>query len=96
MNRFPDMLVVLACIMLATVACGGGGGKSPVDSNGGPYTVSGTVTDVNGNGVSGVTVTFTATGQSYTKTTGSNGSYSISFQDETTFTVSAALGSFEA
>lgn len=58
------------------------------------YSISGKVSDINGNGVSSVVVSFTAPGQSYTKTTGDDGTYSISFQNKGTFTVTAARTGF--
>lgn len=74
-------------------SCGGGGGGT-VDPGTKTYSISGKVSDINGNGVASVVVSFTAPGQSYTKTTAADGAYSISFQTKGTFTISAARDDF--
>ena len=86
---------LLICIIFISLISCNSSKKSPTapPSTGG--SINGKVIDINGNGVTGVTIRFQFNNQTYTKMTDSNGNFSITFFENGTYTVTPSLYNYD-
>ena len=91
MYSFKRLFSLLICIIFISLISCKSGGDSPTAPTSTGGSINGKVVDINGNGVTGVTIRFQFSNQIYTKMTDSNGNFSISFFENGTYTVTPSL-----
>ena len=81
-------------IFISLISCKSGG-DSPTAPTSTGGSINGKVVDINGNGVTGVTIKFQFNAQIYNILTDSNGNFSITFFENGTYTVTPSMNNYE-
>ena len=95
MYSFKRLFSLLICIIFISLISCKSGGDSPTAPTSTGGSINGKVVDINGNGVTGVTIKFQFNAQIYNILTDSNGNFSITFFENGTYTVTPSMNNYE-